>query len=452
MKLRLFPAIAALLLVPVVSSGQTANLPTLPEDLFPQLNQLLAAAVEQSPRMIALNMDREIADANYTQARARLLPSVSGSVTRSRTRDEREDRPDFTLETDKLYYSLGITQPLFHWGELRNNVRMAEISRQMTERGYAEGYRLLVQEIRLTYLQLIVLKARYAAIRLTQAQAEENLRAVEDRLARGVISDAEAFGPRLAAEQAVLNTDRTLDNYLEAKRRLALLTGEPAPPDDSIPANIPSLPAEENAVEGLLSGFLAQEEPSTVAALNLKDQITTARLNYENQRKRLLPKVNFVMGITQDEQSYYNISEKYGLQSQYAGIGVSWLLFDGFATRGAKKAALLNMRKTEAAYRNYSDDIGAQAQSAARHLEFSARQMRIQERYFDGNRSFLEHQQEQNRLGTVSAAALADAQVQYNNGLTQTLEARADYLNRISQFVGLVARDPAVDHLNEATP
>lgn len=439
--------LALLALTPPAVFAQSGNLPALPEQVFPELKRILAEAVQQSPRMLSLSLNQEIAAADLTQARSGLFPSVGGSFSAYVTRDEREGIAD-TLSTEKIYYNFSVTQPLYHWGERRNNARIGEINKRIADRNYGEAYRLLVQEIRVNYLQLIVLKGRVAEARFNQEQAAETLKATEDRLAQRLISESEAFQPRINAEQTALNSDRSADAFAEAKRRFTALTGLPAPQDAAIPDEIPPVAPANSQVDSLLAGFLGQSEPLTLDGLTLKDQLESAELSYANQRTRLLPKLSFVAGISQDQQSYtIDPSLKYGLRSLYAGVSVSWTVFDGFATRAAKRSALARVRQIESSLKRYTETMAGDAQRNARQLSFVARQMAIQEKLFDSNRNYLNFLKEQRTRGLSSDADVIQAQVRYTSGLLSALEARADYLLKSSEFVGLVTEDPNLANL-----
>lgn len=444
-RVRLLAVVFAL--APVSSIAQSGPLPVLPEDVFPELKRILASAVQQSPRMLTLSLNQEIASADLMQARAGLYPSASGFLTTSLTRDKREGIQD-TLSTEKLYYAFSIAQPVFHWGERRNNARIGEINKRIADRNYGDAYRLLAQEIRTVYLQLILLKGRVMEAQFNRQQADEILRNTEARLAQRVISESEAFQPRIAADQAALYADKTADSYEEAKRRFSRLTGTPALNDDAIPSEIPPVATAGNQIESLLAGFLRQPEPLTAEGLTLKDQLQSAELTYANQRTRLLPKFSFVAGLSQDEQSYsIDPSLKFGLQSAYAGISVGWTIFDGFATRAAKRSALARVRQLEASFNQYSETVATDAQRNARQLSFAARQMAIQERLFESNRNFVNFLKEQRSRGLSSDADVSQAEVRYNSGLLAALEARADYLLKSSEFVGLVSEDPSLANL-----
>ncbi len=437
----------ALSLAPVAALAQSGSLPVLPEDVFPELKQILAEAVQQSPRMLSQSLNQEIAAADLISARSGLYPSAGGYLQASVTRDRREGIQG-DLSTDKLYYSFSITQPLFHWGERRNNAKIGEISKRIADRNYGEAYRLLAHEIRVAYLQMIILKGRVAEAKFNLEQAQETLRVTEDRLMRGVISESEAFQPRIAAEQSALNADKVADSFAEAKRRFAVLTGRPAPVDERIPDEIPPVTTSEDKVASLLGGFLSQSEPLTVTGRTLRDQVESAELTYANQRSRLRPKINLVAGLTQDEQSYtIDPSLKFGLRSFYAGVSVNWTVFDGFATKAAKRSSLARVRQAEATYRQYAESVASDAQRNARQLSFAARQLSIQERLFDSNRNFLNFIREQRSRGLSSDADVTQAQVRYNSGLLAALEARADYLLKSADFVGLVSEDPNLANL-----
>lgn len=444
---RVRPVLALLALTPLAAFAQTTNLPVLPEQVFPELKRILVEAVQQSPRMLSLSLNQEIAAAELMQARSGLYPSAGGSFSAYVTRDEREGIAD-TLSTEKIYYAFTVTQPIFHWGERRNNARMGEINKRIADRNYGEAYRLLVQEIRINYLQLIVLKGRVAEARFNQQQAEDVRKVTEDRLAQRLISESEAFQPRLNADQTALNADRAADGFAEAKRRFTVLTGLPAPQDGAIPDEIPVVASANAQIDSLLASFLGQAQPMTLEGLTLKDQLESAELSYANQRTRLLPKLSFVAGISQDEQSYtIDPSLKYGLRSLFGGVSVSWTVFDGFATRAAKRSSLARVRQIEASLKNYTETMAGDAQRSARQLSFVARQMAIQERLFDSNRNYLNFLKEQRTRGLSSDADVIQAQVRYTSGLLSALEARADYLLKSSEFVGLVTEDPNLANL-----
>lgn len=436
----------SIILVPLaLVAGDT---PQLPEDVFPALRQILAEAAQQSPQMVSNNLNLLIADGDLKQAKAGLYPTVGGFYQFSKTSDQREDI-NGRLKTDKTYYNLSLTQPIFHWGERMNNARMGEIRQQIAEENYTEGYRLLALQIRAAYLSMILNKIGNVNASYNRKLAEESLASAEDRLQKKVISEGEIFPIRIAADRARLSEESVSWDYESAKRHFAALTGKSAPPDAQIPNAIPGLIESKDIVNSMLARFLSQDEPDTASAIIARKQIKVDELTYKNQRKRQLPKVNFVAGLSQDEQSYTeNIANKYGLQSQYVGIQVNWNIFDGFATRGAVASALARKRQSEQNYQMLTKNLAENAQKAAKAVELAQRQLAISERMLDNAGNFLSYTEKDFKRGQSSEAQVDSAQAGYNNTTSSTNYDRYSYLMRVAEFVSLIAEDPMVAQVN----
>jgi outer membrane protein TolC len=417
--------------------------PVMPEDVFPALRQVLAEVTAQSPRMVASNLALLQADGNLEQERAGLYPSIGGYYSVTQTKDKREDRPGETLDTDRVAYSLSLNQPLFHWGERRNNARMGEIRRQIADENYTSAYQLLAQEVRVAYLQLVLrkLQARHTAFNLVMA--ESALQVAEARLAKGEIAEGAVFPTRIATEQARLARESADWEFTLTKQNFAVLTGLPEPLDAGIPDEIPGLAQCYAAVQRELGRFLAQDEPNTASARIQRQNIEIAKLSYKNQRTRLKPKLSFIAAITQDEQSYsLNIAQKYGLQSRYVGLSVSWSIFDGFAARGGIASALAAQRQAEHAYKQLTGTIARDAQRSARSVDLAQRQMVISDRLLANALSFLEYRQSDFSRGQASEADVNGAQAAYNHAFNNANGARYSYLMRVAEFVNNISENP----------
>lgn len=445
MSLRSLVLVVVFLVVACFGSAQSVP---LPERLFPELEGIIRDALKQSPRMLERQLDVDIAEGSRIQARAGLLPSASGSISYYKARESREGVVGGSFDTDKLYYSFTITQPLYHWGERRNSARIGQIRKHIAERQYAEAYSALAQEIRNTYLQLITQRAQLAAAERAQQQAEETLAEAEERHRRGAISGAAVFDPSIAAQRAELATDRTRASLEDSERTFQLLTGRAAPAAERLPDTIPQIGTIEGEIDRLLGGFLSQDEPQTLSALTLQDQLEVERLNLANTRTRLRPKFNLVAGLSQDEQTFFTeTTTRYSLESYYAGVSASWQVFDGFAKRGAMMSALAAFRRAEERFRRYSESVGIDAQKAARSVHFAERQMQIQDRLFESSRNFLDFRQNEARSGAASASDVQVAQARYDSARVSALQARSEFLMQLSAFIALIMDDPALAHL-----
>jgi len=424
-----------------LGQGRAVATPQLPEDVFPELKQILAEAANRSPRMVAQDLNLLIADGDLIQAKSGMLPRLGGYYQKSKTKDIREDVAG-TLDSNKTYYSVSLSQPIFHWGALRNNAKAGEIRRLIADENYGEAYRVLAQEIRANYLGLIMLKVGVRVSTFNRKLSDEKLAVEEERLQKKVISEGAIFQTRIDAEQARLAVDTAEWYFLNAKQDFALLTGQPQLSDAQIPDGIPGLIESNSAIERMLAGFLAQGEPDTTRARILRQQIRIDDLNYKTQKTGLRPKLNLVLGLSQDEQSYTtNLAQKYALQSQYAGLQVSWNIFDGFATRGAVKSALASKRLDERVYRDFTARLAQDARKASKAVELAQRQLAISERLLDNAGNFLSYTKDDFKRGQASETAVNNAQANYNSLENTANAARRDYLLRVSEFLSLIEED-----------
>jgi len=421
----------------------------LPEDYFPQLQGILDDALRESPRMLLARLDLDAADGDLTQARAGLYPSVSVYSRALGTSDLRKDRPGETFNATKTFYDVSLSQPLFHWGERRNNARIGAIHASIAERNYAEGYRALAREIRQGYLSLISLKSQLVGARFSREQAEVVLQAAEERVKAGLITESELFGPQLGLARAQLGEVSAESSFIAAREQFEVLTGAAAPTEAELPDELPKVePSAASTNDARLAEFLAKPELSTPALATLRQQVDVAHLTYKNQKTRLRPKFSFVLGMSQDEQSYtVNSAERYGVTSRYAGIQVNWSIFDGLATRGAVRSSLARLRQSEARYAQAQSTASREARAAARSLELAQRQMKIEDQLFDVTAGHLHICKDDFAAGRIPRDVLDQAQAGYYAARSSANTARLNFLMAQVELLTKLDRDPLLAHL-----
>jgi len=231
----------------------------LAENVLPQLEPVLLAAVQQSPTMLNRALDLEIAENNRIQSRAGLLPSLGGYASYLQSRDTRADLSG-RLEVTKIAYNFSINQPVFYWGERLNGLKASEIQASIAKGQYQEGYRALAQTLRDAYMRLIVQKLSVKRWAASADFTKKQLAKEETRLAQKVISDAQIVPVRLAAEQGQLTYERVQFDFEMAKLSFARLSGLPPLADNEIPDSIPALGYAAGAYDRLLAGFLSAVE------------------------------------------------------------------------------------------------------------------------------------------------------------------------------------------------
>ncbi len=424
-----------------------ASLP-LPETYLPALKDILSTAVSQSPRMIARNAENAVAEGGRIVMRSGQLPSVGGYVGYYPwQRDWRADLSKFA-DVNRLNYNFSINQPLYHWGALENNTRIGELQLRMTQGQTAEGYRILVQEIRGQYLALVIKKAALVRARLSLKMAEDNLSVAQTKLEKKVMSEAEIGMVRLMLDRAKLAADRTEEDYNDSKSVFAKLCGTPVLSDSQIPDEIPDPAGPTSTLEPMLTDFTSHKELDTYSLRNLNDQIEVEKLTYENTKTRLLPQLNFQIGTSQDQTSYTtNIAAKYRVTSVFTGFVLNWSIFDGFATRGAMASSLARRRQLEQSYKDMSANLADQARSQLKQVEFARRGMEIANRLLESSTGALRDRKADATRGLASEADVNTFQLSYQEAQINAFSARFDYLIKTGDFLSTMLKDPALVNL-----
>ena len=442
---------AACIALPGVRSQPYATDPSslpLPETYFPALKDILNTAVSQSPRMIARNAENAAAEGSRIVAKSGQLPTFGGYVEfYPWQRDWRADLPRYS-DVNRLNYNVSINQPIYHWGALQNTTRIGELQLRMTQGQTAEGYRILVQEIRGQYLALVIKKAALARARLSLKMAEDNFAVSQTKLEKKVISEADMFMPRLGLDRAKLTADRAEEDYNDGRSVFAKLCGTPVLSDSQIPDEIPDPVAPPPAYDAMLAEFTSQKEPNSYNLKYLSDQIEVEKLSYENISTRLRPQLNFKIGTSQDQTSYTtNLAAKYRLTSIYTGFAVNWSIFDGFATRGAMASSLARRRQLEQSYKDMSANVADQARRQLTQVGFARRGMEIANQLLQSSAGALQYRKADAARGLASEADVNTFQLSYQEAQLNAFSARFDYLIKTGEFLSSMLKDPALANL-----
>lgn len=425
----------------------------LPEQLFPTLDRILASALRQSPHAIRASADVLIAEQMEEVARARLRPYVGGSGTYSAAQERRLDRPG-SVPAEKLTYSFGLTQPLYHWGALRDGVRVAQIASLIADKNQAEAMRLLVLDLRQVFLRLVVEKAGLKRMEMMVKLAEEDLRTMESRIASGAAPNAELLGAQLRVEEARLEWERGTEAMRYNRAALERLAGIPPLAPEDIPDTIPPLPPLPGGPESLLSRFEEDRDAGgdfRLGALSL--QLEQERLNYRIIDVNLRPKFNVVTGAMQDEVSYTGSpADRARIQSFYAGINLSWTLFDGHATRAQRRVSLLRTRQLEGEWQTRRAEVVERARNQARLLDIARRQIAVSEGRLGQLDGLVRFQEEEVARGNLSRREAASVALTRDDALVRTLANRVEYLGRLAEFLSVIGRDPLLARTPESRP
>lgn len=430
----------------------------LPEKAIPQLQEILAKAMRNSPRLIDAGFGLEQANTGVTSARAPMLPNASGSFGYSESLNHYDysafNTPDGTpvaARTSKgkvqvLNYNVGISQPIYQWGALEKGYQSAQLQRAIAGRNIGEARRLLVIEVRRAYFGLIGAANGKAAERVTLENLEKERDFVKQQQADGFVTASAASSADERIKNFKFQLRRSDNSYEEQWAAFRQLTGIVDFTSSTVlPKEIPAISADLSPVLQSLLQLSSDYLPANL--LNADDSIHAERLNYEITSTRLRPKLGVSLNATRGYNTPNNI-ELYGgpfvLTSYGVSANVNWNIFDGYSTQAAKKSSLIRLRQLknarDQAERDYRDTIN----STVFALQMNWESLQKTEEGLRNCRSSVETCKADFESGFAPKRAWDDAKSTVESALQSTNGARADYYLQIVNYLSLRGKDPAV--------
>jgi len=464
MFLRRISLFAVSVLVPCLLQAQSGGAPsvagTMPEDSLPELKVILTSALKQSPQMLMSEISITQAEAARYSSSSQLLPQVNANASfawNNISADVAEPpggfKPgDVRTNKDKSsgpYYGVSVSQPLFTWYALTNQVKIADIAISISEKSYGEAYRGLANTIRTLYLGLIFQKISLRNQRFALDQTARLLALDEVRLKSGAMAPAQLLAPRAAYAAARLAMARTDESYTRSKRQLARLAGVDSINEDAIPLTVPKWSAAAEAPGAISARIQKEGVEGTLQGQILALRIKDAELSYAIAKTRLYPKFSLTASASQynsQNVTASSVTQTAAFSTTY-GVSGSWTIFDGFAARGAKRYALANKRIFEEQQRGLNAQFKDQADGAARLIEFSSQTLAMTEATRDGLAVNLERVSDEFKRGNLTDEAVATATSQLYAQDAAVVAAQIDLLSRWFELVSLSGEDPILKQI-----
>ncbi len=449
--LRCFPRAVILLVAlgaTVCGRAQRAEIAgTMPEDYLPELKAILAGAVQQSPQMIGSQFEIAQREAYRIRDDSPRLPSFRADVNFANTETSISSNNSSRSRDNGLFYSVGLSQALFHWGALKNQSAAARLSLEASRKSAAKVYRELCVLLRQAYLDLIVRKARLRHARESHRLVTEAVKVSQDRFARGLISTGDLEGEKLRVREAALELARAESDFEQTRRGFVRLSGFRGLTEASLPDDIPA-PAPVEPLAAALGAALQREGAAgTLDAAILDLKIKESLLRYRTESVRLLPKLFANAGYSLENTTNVNANQvnQQAVARQTYSISAQWAIFDGFATRAAKLEARSTQRYYEVRKTAELEALLQQAQHLERQLKLDREGVELAEiRHglaIEGRRRIAEEA----ALGNLPKGDVERAEVGILQANAVRLAARAALLGRWSEYVAIAGEDPILN-------
>lgn len=313
----------------------------LPEQIFPQLNSILAEAEKNAPRtLIQIQRLRE-AEGERVSSGSRELPQISGAYNVSQIWRKRADRPDYEKNAIAAG-SLTIRQAIFHWGGISAEKRMGELRLELSKLNFKQSQDHLLKEIRILYLDLFSQSIQLKAANQNTELAKKNWEHAQSRLSLKMATAQQLEEAYISYQESQLFENNLRQSFENTKLYLTDLSGL-----DTLKLEFPSSSSE------LAQKILAANESNTNAHnhfisprfAQLQKELEIESNNHTRIRAEQLPQFNLVSGVFQDQVDSAVSTGKINRNNFFAGVEVNWNLFDGFRVQGQRLASRARQRR-----------------------------------------------------------------------------------------------------------
>lgn len=412
-----------------------------PEEWFPELEAVLRAAVVEAPRLEILRerMREQEGEARVLESWRRLR--VDSNVRLLGAYEMRSDIDDRFRGT--VHGNVQAVQPLYHWNRLENQSEIGRLRRELGAIEFERGGRHHLAEVRRAFLEWVLAGERVAVFKRSAEVAAgllEHERGLLD-IGRGTEASVMELEARLLEGRERLAHHERERARLE--RRLEELTGVPGVVSAHRDTAFPEVETLDlNGVEMLarrLGGRGAEHSPGVRAEEKMRE--------IEDRRHAIVsrnryPRVDFVAGVHTDQLEAFD-RDDFALRMQYfAGVQVSWSIFDGRRTEGEKMAALARRRVHELQADAARERMGAETAGLLDELEFVVKQLSARMTRADLLRRRADLLDEQAERGLASARERLEARLDYEDTRLRVLESRAQYLVHLMHLAALHTADP----------
>lgn len=414
----------------------------LPEDYYPGLRQILEKAGRQAPELVRVGIDREVAQERLKIARSRYYPSVGVGGNLGYRFVQRQGEDDDGSASGSV--SVGVNRPLFFWGAVEAGVEQGEIDFENSLLETKEQFQGTVQRLRDQYLELILNEMRLRNLRLRRANLETSLARRESDYRAGRLSEEEYLSYIIQLDNSLIEIEELedeRDQTLATFKRISGVREDPEVPTGISPIDLDDLEAELRGEEfdptWVEDTFNIQLNRNTMEKVNLDSTIIASR-----QR----PNVSFSASVSQAPVNTATANDVDTIR-WFAGLSVSWNIFDGFATQADRRINLLQKRRLESQIRTNIEILDEERTRMTDRLLVMVRKQRLVERRFELDSRIYSRVKQQYGEGRVSANEFRTTQAEFYSDEYSLHVARASLLQAIADYLVIINADRAVDYL-----
>jgi outer membrane protein len=405
------------------------------------LDEALRIALSRQPQLRQARANTEAAQARVDQARAPLLPQLSGTASWQRTTSERSTTfsiPGVDVgasSRSRELYSTGVTGRLLLWdfGQTSGRWRAA----RALASGQTDAERATRAEValavRTTYFDAVAAKALVGVARDTLENTERHLEQVRAFVEVGTRPPIDLVQERTNVANARVQLIQAENGYGTARVRVEQAVGAPdLGPWEIADESLAPVPGEEGPPEPLLAEALSARPEIA----SLEAQIRGQQLTVRALQGGYGPSVGLSAGPTWSGAEPDDLS--YGWNTT---VTLTWQLFEGGATRGEVREARANVTALEAQLDQLRQSVRLELEQARLGVRAAQATLAAAGEAAEAARERLVLAEGRYQTGVGSILELQDAQVALTTALGQRVQAELQLASARSQLLQALGRE-----------
>jgi outer membrane protein TolC len=403
-----------LLLVAVSASAQTRVL---------TLDEAIAITAEKNRDIERAREYIAWAQGKYVEERAAAFPQLTALASLGWDKDESQKiyGPTMTQKTERRSASIGLTQPLFTWGQVSAAIRAAKVGLQSAEEQLRVYQQAAKRDVSAAFYDVLLARELHALALHSIDQKKRHLEEARRKLQAGVATDYDVLAAEVSVENARPETIRTENQIRTARERLrfllAVASGEVDAAGSLVADILPLRSYEENFA-------LAREKRPDLADIRHRIDVYRELVVLADAQDK--PRVDL-------KGTYgWNTLEQPGISgdgpSWSIGVQLSYPFFDGLRTKGRVAQAESDLRRIRIDEAKRIDGAALEVREALNAAGESAEIVRSLSGVVNQAERLLVMAEKGYELGVKTRLEVDDAELNLRQAKSSLSRARRDYL------------------------
>jgi outer membrane protein TolC len=363
------------------------------------------------------------AQGKYVEERSAALPQLTASAFLGWDQDESQKvyGPSQTERKGRQSALIGVTQPIFTWGQVSAAIRAAKAGLLSAEEQLRVYQQAAQRDVSTTFYNVLFARELNTLALQNLEQKKRHLEESRRKLQAGVATDYDVLAAEVAVENARPEVIRTENLILNTRERLRFLLAVERGEVDaigSLSTDITPHPSYEEAFA------LAREKRPDLADIRHRIGVNRELVVLANAQDK--PRVDF------KGQYGWNYLEQQTVSadgpSWSVGVQISYPFFDGFRTKGKAAQADSDLRRIQIDEAKQVDAVSLEARDAVNAIQESKEIVLALAGNVSQAERLLAMAEKGYELGVKTRLEVDDAELNHLQAKGSLSRARRDYL------------------------